>query len=212
MIVDVDLRLQFPGVGHQGQRSTCLAFATTAAHERHAAAPEPLSIEYLFYQAVQRTPGSEPGAGASMLAMGDALRDDGQPVDAVWPYLAAQPAPGAWTVPTFTSSVWKATADMSSLDFDAIVAALDGDRPVVLGLVITASFLRCTPSGRLPLLNPDPARSGHAVLAVGHGRDPSGDQHILIRNSWGASWGAGGHAWLSRPYVAGQLRDTAVLT
>lgn len=212
MIVDVDLRPQFQGVRHQGQRSACLAFATTAAHERHVAAPELLCVEYLFYHSVQRTPGADPGAGASMLAMGDALRDDGQPVEAVWPYLATQPAPGAWTVPTFTSPVLKATADMSSRDFDAIVAALDGDRPVVLGLVITTSFLRCTPSGRLPPLNPDPARSGHAVLAVGHGRDPSGDQHILIRNSWGASWGAGGHAWLSRPYVAGQLRDTAVLT
>ncbi|MDP3172953.1 MAG: C1 family peptidase [Phenylobacterium sp.] len=186
MIVDVDLRPQFQGVRHQGQRSACLAFATTAAHERHIAAPELLCVEYLFYHSVQRTPGADPGAGASMLAMGDALRDDGQPVEAVWPYLAAQPAPGAWTVPTFKNPVLKATADMSSRDFDAIVATLDSDRPVVLGLVITASFLRCTPSGRLPPLNPDPARSGHAVLAVGHGRDPSGDQHILIRNSWGA--------------------------
>jgi hypothetical protein len=210
VIADVDLRPQFHSVRHQGQRSACLAFAATAAHELHVSAPEFLCVEYLFYQAVQRT-GANPRAGASMPAMSDALRDQGQPTETAWPYLAAQPTPGAWTVPTLTSPVYKATTDLSPRDFDAIVATLDGDRPVVLGLVITASFLRCTPDGRLPPLNPDPARSGHAVLAVGHGRDPSGNRHILIRNSWGAAWGAGGHAWLSRPYVVRQLRDTAVI-
>jgi C1A family cysteine protease len=56
----------------------------------------------------------------------------------------------------------------------------------------------------------DPVRR-HAVVAVGCGR-ARGEDAILIRNSWGASWGLEGHAWLPKSYLAPRITSLAILT
>jgi C1A family cysteine protease len=50
----------------------------------------------------------------------------------------------------------------------------------------------------------------HAVVAVGHGTT-SDQTAILIRNSWGAEWGEGGHAWLTEKFLSPRLFATAIL-
>jgi C1A family cysteine protease len=57
---------------------------------------------------------------------------------------------------------------------------------------------------------PDPQRR-HAVIAVGHGYRAGADL-VLIRNSWGLSWGQAGHAWLDTAYLAPRIYRAAVLT
>jgi C1A family cysteine protease len=39
---------------------------------------------------------------------------------------------------------------------------------------------------------------GHAVLAVGYDKD---SKMILVRNSWGSSWGLGGYFWMPFEYL-----------
>lgn len=169
-------------------------------------------MEYLFFHAMQRMPsGANPDAGTTMAAMCGALANEGQPLELDWPYLPAQPAPSAWAVPAISSPCWKVVADATSKTFDEVVSELDANRPVVLGLIITSSFFHCDGTGCLPALKSDPERTGHAVLAVGHGTDTTGEAHVLVRNTWGSSWGAAGHAWLSRTYIERQLRETAVI-
>jgi C1A family cysteine protease len=37
----------------------------------------------------------------------------------------------------------------------------------------------------------------HGVLAIGYGTDPDAGEYILVKNSWGATWGAGGYVKIS---------------
>jgi len=43
----------------------------------------------------------------------------------------------------------------------------------------------------------------HALVVVGIGTSKmSGERHLLIRNSWGMSWGINGHAWIPYKHAA----------
>jgi C1A family cysteine protease len=52
----------------------------------------------------------------------------------------------------------------------------------------------------------------HAVIAVGLGETAEGEQCLLVRNSWGPSWGLKGHAWITVPYLAQRLRGTLLMS
>jgi hypothetical protein len=51
---------------------------------------------------------------------------------------------------------------------------------------------------------------GHAVVIVGY-RTFEGEQHFLIKNSWGTDWAQGGYAWMPRHLLAKHLRQGFVL-
>lgn len=206
----VDLRPKLLPVRDQGRRQSCLAFASSTAHEHQASPGEHLSVEYLFFHAVERTPGKNPCAGTTMLATAEALAQAGQPLETVWPYTPDQMTP--WSPPTLSTAPLKTKMVPSKLGFADLILALDQGNPVVLGLVITDAFFRPDGHGLVPDRDPDPERGGHAVLAIGHGHAPNGLPAILIRNSWGAGWGVAGHAWLSDAYLARHLHETATLT
>jgi len=189
IVPSVDLRPDLPPVRHQGRRRSCLAFASSTAHELQARTGEHLSVEYLYYHAVARTADADPLAGTTMVAAAAALADEGQPVETAWPCSPVQVTP--WIPPTITTILYKITMTPGKLAFDEIIAALDQGRPIVLGLVITDAFYRPDASGQVPDLSPDTERAGHAVLAVGHGISADGTPTLLIRNSWGVGWGLG---------------------
>lgn len=206
---NVDLRPSLLPVRNQGRRPSCLAFASSGAHEHQVAHGEHLCVEFLFFHAVARTPGQSPAAGTTLAATTAALSEDGQPVETAWPYTDDQLTP--WAVPTITSAIHKTTMISGKLGFDGVVDALDNGAPVILGLVITDAFFRPNAAGQVLDRAPDIERGGHAVLAVGHGADSAGSPALLVRNSWGDAWGIGGHAWLPRAYVNRQLYETAIL-
>lgn len=171
---------------------------------------EHLSVEYLFYHSVARTPGKNPAVGTTMTAAADALADEGQPIEAAWPYSLVEVMP--WMPPAITATLHKQRMVLGSLGFDDITVTLDAGHLVVLGVIISDAFYHPDTLGRVADVSPDIERGGHAILAVGHGAHADGTPMLLIRNSWGAAWGIGGYGWLSRSYIIRQLRETAVLT
>ena len=75
-----DLRSRFGAIRDQGSRPTCLAFAVSDAHAVARGPFDPLSVEQLYYHAVQRTPGGDPAAGVNLPAILAAYGMTGRPL------------------------------------------------------------------------------------------------------------------------------------
>jgi hypothetical protein len=207
----VDLRNQFGPVRDQGARPTCLAFAASDSHAGLRAGWDPLSCEFAFYHA-QRRAGRSPTQGAVLPAMLDALRGDGQPHEAGWPYLASAPVdPVLWSPPPAVGNCYGRNGVTGGLDPAGVRSMLALARPIVLLTMLSASFYLPVTGVIDPAQGeaPEPSQR-HAVVAVGHGT-ADGVPAILIRNSWGSAWGVDGHAWLTDAFLAPRLFATATL-
>lgn len=190
---------------------SCLSCATSTAHALSAAIQEELSVEYLFYHSVQNMPGADPDQGTTFDATASALVAMGQPPEHIWPYAMTQAYGADWAPPTDPSPVFKAALESLPAQFDVIAKHLLQNEVVVIGLIITDAFYRCDGDGRLPEIDPDTDRAGHAVLGVGFGSDAD-DQYILARNSWGLGWGISGHGWLSKSYLEHRLVEAGIVS
>ncbi|MDR3474374.1 MAG: C1 family peptidase [Devosia sp.] len=212
IVVSVDLRSQLGPARNQGHRPTCLAFATSDAHAALRQPWAPLSCEYAFYHA-QRRAARTPDQGALLSSMLETLRLDGQPEEGGWPYLPATPTDiTSWHPPAKVGPLFGRGGAASSLALGAIAGELDQGRPVVLLLMLSRSFYNRRPDGVVdPAVDevPEPQRR-HAVIAVGHGT-VDGQPAVLIRNSWGPSWGVEGYGWLTECFVGPRIFGAAVL-
>ena len=208
-----DLRADLGQARDQGPRPTCLAFAASDTHAALRPPWSPLSCEFAFYHA-QRRAGRPPTSGATLSAMLETLRLDGQPEERGWPYLTATPAePASWKPPKDVGPRFGRAGASHAATTDAIAAELDGGRPVILLMMLLPSFYAPRPDAVIrPAAGeaPDPAIR-HAVLAVGHGLLP-GERVTLVRNSWGQAWGAAGHGWFTESFLGPRLFAAALLT
>ena len=211
--VAIDLRSIFGAVRNQGSRPTCLAFAASDAHAGLRPGWVPLACEYAFYHA-QRKARRLPNQGALLSATLDALREDGQPEEAAWPYLRKLPIDiTTWAPPSTIDKTFARDGVTISATIDAAIRELDGGCCVILLLQLSAAFFRPAINGVVhPALGEVPeSERRHAVIAVGHGAI-DGQRPILIRNSWGDRWAAGGYAWLTEAFLGPRLYAAAKLT
>lgn len=210
--VTKDLRSAFGPVRNQGARPTCLAFAASDAHAALRTAWLPLSCEFAFYHA-QRRAGLPPTSGARLSAMLDALREDGQPQEGGWPYLASLPALIAtWVPPSSIDTVYGRNGQTQAPDLDQIIPWIDQNQAVMILTMLSLSFFL---PGADAVINPalgeqpEPARR-HAIVACGHGT-VDGQRALLVRNSWGTRWGQDGYAWLTEAFLGPRLYGAAIL-
>lgn len=208
-----DLRLLFGGVRDQGARPTCLAFAASDCHAALRDGWTPLSCEFAFYHA-QRRAGLSSHTGSTLEAMLAVLREDGQPIETDWPYLAASPADfSIWTPPSRVGPVYRRAGKRRSGGFDEILALLEADQPALVLMMLSDAFYSPDSDGVVIAPTneaPDPLRR-HAVVAVAHGT-LNNERMVLVRNSWGPGWGLGGQAWITESFLTPRLTCVAVLT
>lgn len=185
-------------VRDQGRRGTCVAFATTAAHEhgrtvRRGPLADDLSVEHLFWRSKQLDGNSSDGTSFGSARV--ALTDPGQCDESHWPYSGVRKLAAAYDPPPAVAAAAKSRATMVSIapDVAAVTAVLASGRPVVAGVQLWDGFYQCdslvlaSPAGDI-----DPSAL-HAVCLTGF--DES-DHTVMVRNSWGGDWGRDGYAWL----------------
>ena len=199
--IRVDLREAWAAIRDQGARSACLACAASDAHAHAHERRRPLSAEFLFYHAGQLMPRRDVTAGLTLGSVDAALKRHGQPDEEEWPYSTVPPNP--WTPPAVTHR-WYGSLNAPSADVPTIVKTIESRQPVVLGVKLTAEFLGFTTA---PFIVPAAGHGfgGHAVLGVGIADYAPLGELILIRNSWGPTWGDQGHAWLPTDYLHDKL-------
>lgn len=143
-----------------------------------------------------------------MVAVGSALADTGQPALGAWPYnptlgTATEEAP-----PTATTARWH-TAQVIDVPVahdgieDVLEDALASSALAVVIIEVTKEFESADASGKISVPPLDsPAGDYHAVLAVGAATDAeTAMRRLLVHNTWGDGWGAGGYGWLPLDYL-----------
>lgn len=201
IVVEFDLRPSLGAVRDQGARSTCLAHATSVAHEKSRGSTDALSPQYLHHYAV----GGAIGTGCGFLTMADALRTHGQPLETGCPYSPDEPD-AAWQPPSGLQVYRRATGH--SVDHAVIRQCIEQGGVAVLGIELPASFF--TPAAPWIIGSFPKVYGYHAVAAVGWGT-VAGKPLVLIRNSWGAGWADSGHAWLDEDFVREHLHELLVM-
>jgi hypothetical protein len=126
-----------------------------------------------------------------------AVASPGQPLEDSYPYRPSAPAtPLIAPMGDFELHSSPAVRSPDMQGNEIVKRALSGQ---AVGIVIQMTRSVFTPHAGVvdfdSLVIPD---QYHALIVVGVGRhSASGDEYVLLRNSWGTSWGTGGHAWMS---------------
>lgn len=195
----------------QGKAGTCLAFATSSAHEHLHGIQEYLSPAYLYGLAWRTDPILNGHNGLTVKAVSNVITNKGQIHENVLPYetwLTSSDFPDTTYSPH--EAHFLAGLTMISRDFDEICQYLESEIPVILGVKITDAFHRVNENGYIT----EPGRremGGHAIVATGHYQNEQSQNFLLIRNSWGMAWGQDGHALVSQEYLMKRLMFAAVL-
>ena len=205
----VDLRPQMPPVYDQGQLGSCTANAIAAAVEfdllRQKTTDFVPSRLFIYYneRVIEGDVASDNGA---QIRDGiKAVNKLGVPPEPLWPYSDANPGPfqkkpGA---PVFTEALKHVvTTYMSVAQTERdIKTCLAQGFPIVFGFSVYDGF-ESDAVAKTGILNmPGPKEKnlgGHAVLAVGYN---TATQRIIVRNSWGSSWGQSGYFTMPLAYL-----------
>lgn len=200
----VDLREWDSVIESQGSLGSCSGNAMTNAYELTVKRLYPdrfteLSRLFVYYNSriIDRTTGEDVGAYLrSTLA---AVRHQGICTEKAWPYDESkfdEPPPAI----CYTDAANRTITSYELLDtLDDMLDALNQNKPVIIGLTVYDSFNyvnKDNPVVQLPRAGD--SGGGHAMTAVGY---DIARRQILVKNSFGTSWGAEGYGWLPFEYV-----------
>lgn len=180
---------------NQGARGSCVAFSIAGI--KGSFASHELSPEYAYLATVHQSQNWQPNQGLDVRVAISATTD-GLPEEGHYPYQQGEPNHPLPKLPT-GFPLYGPHLALLQPDLDVVKSRLIAGEPVGTLIAITQSFM-CPVDGLVPFES-GAFQGLHAVVIVGLGLDTAGEEHYLICNSWGASWGNDGHAWIPGTYL-----------
>ncbi|MGE5391843.1 MAG: C1 family peptidase [Deltaproteobacteria bacterium] len=214
----IDYRNQLPVVFDQGQRGSCVACASAwtvkAWQEMRSGDYPPGGLSAAFiYTLCKEKDGAPDEEGTQPRVAMKVMQKSGVCPEKVMPYAALTDLP-APEVPNVPDEAWGAAEPFRIGSYAQLCAAgdikrdqtlsamrkaLQNEGPFLMALLVCDNF-RPDRDNRLPLPQ-GPVRGGHAVGIAG---DIPEEGCLILRNSWGSSWGDNGYAYLPYDWLTSQ--------
>lgn len=211
----VDFRLKASGIEQQSSLGSCTSQAIVGAYELIVKRDYPdsfveLSPLFLYYNSRLQDSTINEDVGAYPRDALKAAKQYGICTEELWPYdvLKFNVRP---TDECYADALNSTVENYYRLvGVNDITNALNAENPVIAGIRVFNSIEQITTDD--PVLKmPDPYEEpigAHAILFVGYDLDK---RQILARNSFGSSWGDGGHFWIPFDYCTNQLTDAWII-
>ena len=210
-----DLRAWFSAVETQGDLGSCTANAAAGLleyFERRASGKYVDASRLFLYKAARDLLGWHGDTGAYLRSAMQAMVLFGAPPERYWPYDVAvydtDPPPFCYAFASNYKAVKYFRLDPVGLDPAATLAAikayLAAGYPSMFGFPVYPEYDNPLPGGLIAYPAGSGFRGGHANVAAGYDDNMviGGDRGaLLVRNSWGPTWGNAGYGWMSYRYV-----------
>lgn len=179
----------------QGSRGSCVAFSIAGIKGNISSYS--LSPEYAYLATVHQSSNWQPNQGLDV-RIAIAATSEGLPEDHHYPYKPVEPA---YPLPALPIGLPLYGPNMMLMPLDLVKVRdwLDKGQPVGILISLTQSFM--SPINGMISFEENVHPGRHAVVIVGYGKDQTGNEHYLICNSWGSTWGRNGHAWVPDSYL-----------